>query len=548
MVTRLTGNYTSSDWEKASNYTSDAALTDFINNNFANTVTDLTNQIDGKIESWFQTSDPSTAWTTAALKAKHVGDMWYSSSTKLLKRYTGTGWTTIEDQKAIDAHTAASQAQDTADGKRRVFVAQPYTPYDIGDLWVNGQDLRRCSTARASGSYIANDWVIAVNYDNTQTTIDGGIVTGGTIQVAGDANSILAGITGQGTAAESVRLWAGNTFANRAAAPFRVQQNGEAYMSAAEILSGCKIGLFDIIGGNVIGRDSTGAEKIRIAIEDIPSASALTSNWVLFPSVDFSQSMSGSVSNLYGDGSVWSPMSGFIEQYATVPYATNIKMNIGSWGFDLGNDSGQVTKKIATFYLNIWNSNMESIYAGYYNTNGQEISLPAAGDYKFRWTIYLTLNINAGYETEFTFRYVGSQQLYYQEAVQKTAVGKNGLYSFFSSSEFFHFMVGEGFGAKVPDGTKWNTPGVLASATVASNGSSSNKFGAKTGDTSRTGTGAYTINHSIGHTNYTILQIEPVNRHVIYLTKGSTSVTVQVKNGSGTLLDQQFDYVIIGNN
>ena len=99
---RDSGNYSSSDWEKASNYTSDAALTDFINNNFANTVTDLTNQIDGKIESWFQTSDPSTAWTTAALKAKHVGDMWYSSSTKLLKRYTGTGWTTIEDQKAID--------------------------------------------------------------------------------------------------------------------------------------------------------------------------------------------------------------------------------------------------------------------------------------------------------------------------------------------------------------------------------------------------------------------------------------------------------------
>lgn len=459
-------------------------------------------------------------------------------------------WKAYYNAKTALLNAVSSKAKTLADSKRRHFMGTyPYPPYDVGDLWTNGSVLKRCSTTRLTGQYNAADWEPAVGYDNTQTTIDGGIVTGGTIQVAGDANSILAGITGQGTAAESVRLWAGNTFANRAAAPFRVQQNGEAYMSAAEILSGCKIGLFDIIGGNVIGRDSTGAEKIRIAIEDIPSASALSSNWVLFPSVDFSQSMNGSVSNLWGDGSVWSPMSGFIEQYATVPYATNIKMNIGSWGFDLGNDSGQVTKKIATFYLNIWNSNMESIYAGYYNTNGQEISLPAAGDYKFRWTIYLTLNINAGYETEFTFWYVGSQQLYYQEAVQKTAVGKNGLYSFFSSSEFFHFMVGEGFGAKVPDGTKWNTPGVLASATVASNGSSSNKFGAKTGDTSRTGTGAYTINHSIGHTNYTIIaNANQYDRHVIYLTKGSTSVTVQVKNGSGTLLDQQFDYVIIGNN
>lgn len=259
---RASGNYSSSDWEKASNYTSDAALTDFINNNFANTVTDLTNQIDGKIESWFQTSDPSTAWTTAALKAKHVGDMWYSSSTKLLKRYTGTGWTTIEDQKAIDAYTVASQAQDTADGKRRVFVAQPYPPYDIGDLWVNGQDLRRCSTARASGSYIANDWVIAVNYDNTVTTINGGIVTSGTVQLAGSDASIKAGITGEGTADTSVRVWAGASKENRATAPFRVLQDGSFVATKATIegninaISG-SIGGFDI-GSGRIGATASG--------------------------------------------------------------------------------------------------------------------------------------------------------------------------------------------------------------------------------------------------------------------------------------------------
>ena len=255
---RASGYYSSSDWEKASNYTSDAALTYFINNNFANTVTDLTNQIDGKIESWFQTSDPSTAWTTAALKAKHVGDMWYSSSTKLLKRYTGTGWTTIEDQKAIDAYTAASQAQDTADGKRRVFVAQPYTPYDIGDLWVNGKDLRRCSTARASGSYIANDWVIAVNYDNTVTTINGGIVTSGTVQLAGSDASIKAGITGEGTADTSVRVWAGASKENRATAPFRVLQDGTAVMSKAEVTG--KINAErGTIGGFEIGSGRIGA-------------------------------------------------------------------------------------------------------------------------------------------------------------------------------------------------------------------------------------------------------------------------------------------------
>jgi len=35
----------------------------------------------------------------------------------------------------------AAAAQDTADGKRRVFTGDTiYTPYDIGDLWVRNTD------------------------------------------------------------------------------------------------------------------------------------------------------------------------------------------------------------------------------------------------------------------------------------------------------------------------------------------------------------------------------------------------------------------------
>ena len=265
-TSRTSGSYSSSDWEKASYYTSDAALTTFINGNFATTVNNLTTQIDGKIESWFQTSDPSTAWTTAALKTAHTGDMWYSSSTKLLKRYTGSGWTTIEDQKAIDAYSAASKAQDTADGKRRVFVAQPYPPYDIGDLWLTGGStdgqLKRCITARATGSFIANDWIIAVYYDNTKTTIDGGIVTSGTVQLAGNDASIKAGITGEGTSDTSVRIWAGASKENKASAPFRVLQDGTAVMSKAEVTGKVNansgtIGGFEIASGR-IGATSSG--------------------------------------------------------------------------------------------------------------------------------------------------------------------------------------------------------------------------------------------------------------------------------------------------
>lgn len=230
---RASGNYSSSDWERAVKYTDDSALTTFINGVYSSTMERITSQIDGKVESWFQENDPSENWTN---KDEHLGDMWYKPSTRdlcyfriktvsngnILRRYYV--WTKIEDSKAIAAYEAASKAQDTADGKRTVFVAEPKPPYQIGDLWVDGKELRRCVTAKTSGTYVATDWAIAVYYDNTKTTIDGGIVTSGTIQVAGDEKYILAGITGKGSSEDSIRFWAGTTFENRSVAPFRVQQ------------------------------------------------------------------------------------------------------------------------------------------------------------------------------------------------------------------------------------------------------------------------------------------------------------------------------------
>ena len=80
-----------------------------------------------------------------AMMGQDVGDMWYHTTNKELRCYRKTtttindivfteyGWALIEDSTAIAAYEAASNAQDTADGKRRVFVNTPYPPYDIGD-------------------------------------------------------------------------------------------------------------------------------------------------------------------------------------------------------------------------------------------------------------------------------------------------------------------------------------------------------------------------------------------------------------------------------
>jgi len=152
--------------EQNANLYSDANLNDFIDNIYVADQLNIQSQIDGKIESYFTTTDPNI-WLEVD-RVKHDGDMWYNTSTKLLKRYNSSTniWELIEDQKAIDAYNNASVAQDTADGKRRVFVAQPVPPYDIGDLWTQGisGDLMRCTVAKLSGTYTITDWILATKY------------------------------------------------------------------------------------------------------------------------------------------------------------------------------------------------------------------------------------------------------------------------------------------------------------------------------------------------------------------------------------------------
>ena len=58
----------------------------------------------------------------------------------------------------------AENATNIANQKRRVFVSTPTTPYDVGDLWINNEELYRCKTALSSGSYNSGHWVKAVKY------------------------------------------------------------------------------------------------------------------------------------------------------------------------------------------------------------------------------------------------------------------------------------------------------------------------------------------------------------------------------------------------
>jgi hypothetical protein len=61
----------------------------------------------------------------------------------------------------------------------QVFHDQPTTPYRVNDIWIDGENLMRCKTARATGAFDAGDWELGTNYTNPTgvTTIVDGVVT-----------------------------------------------------------------------------------------------------------------------------------------------------------------------------------------------------------------------------------------------------------------------------------------------------------------------------------------------------------------------------------
>ena len=156
------------------------AYTDGVLNTYAssmnNKITDLQNQIDGSITTWFYSvapalnNVPAVNWTTTDLKNIHLGDLYYDTLTGYSYRWQVVNnvysWQILTDTDVTKALADAAKAQDTADGKRRVFGAQPVPPYDVNDLWVQGTsgDIMKCTVARATGIYIAADWTKASKY------------------------------------------------------------------------------------------------------------------------------------------------------------------------------------------------------------------------------------------------------------------------------------------------------------------------------------------------------------------------------------------------
>ena len=150
-------------------------------------------QSDKQLVIWFGdvvptlTTEPANEWADNTTKELHEHDIYYNRS------YVETGggraysfernpdgsfsWREITDADVLKSLEAAKHAQDTADGKRRMFVQeQPVPPYDKGDQWSNAtykdkykNDLLVCIRPKAAGEeFNIEDWQAAQEFTTKQ--------------------------------------------------------------------------------------------------------------------------------------------------------------------------------------------------------------------------------------------------------------------------------------------------------------------------------------------------------------------------------------------
>ena len=274
-------SFSINDWELASKYTSDAALTSFINNTYSPFATNIASQVDQKAETYYQSADPASSWTTTTLKNQHVGDIWYNLTADAdghthtyIYRKLGSafGWAEISG--------VPTAVFDTIDGKSSIYVSRP-TSYEVNDMWVieSGLSSTYMPTGCQSGdivianttssSYNKSHWVKRDRYsdaindfeylklalaDDTSTTLQSGGITLGTfIGVKDSSTKVVAGMNASdnlGKDATNGRLliFAGaSDIDHLSSAKCRIYENGHLYAEDAEIHG-------DIMVGSTTGR------------------------------------------------------------------------------------------------------------------------------------------------------------------------------------------------------------------------------------------------------------------------------------------------------
>lgn len=179
--------YSVSDWSLASKYTDDTTVENFITGTYVTDQANLQGLIDGKVNTFYQSTLAHTEYTNVANNATYnvfVGDIWYNTGyTSSTSGHPIAISKTYMYQKIVNGsnfnywwkeiEAVPKSLYDTLDTKKTIFVSNsesytPTIPYSSGDLWSQGTyrdgELMVCITERLTGVYTASDWTTSNNY------------------------------------------------------------------------------------------------------------------------------------------------------------------------------------------------------------------------------------------------------------------------------------------------------------------------------------------------------------------------------------------------
>lgn len=164
-TTKLNGVFSWNDWTIAA--TDDTTLSDFINNTYELEKLEIQEQIDGKVQTYYQEMDPSNEWTTDLEKSKHIGDYWYNTTNNTQWRYN-RNTTTTPITYGWGQVNVPNSVFDLIDKKKSIYTIKP-TSYKKDDLWIiedtlSDEDL---PTGTEDNPIAKGDWVFSVANSDT---------------------------------------------------------------------------------------------------------------------------------------------------------------------------------------------------------------------------------------------------------------------------------------------------------------------------------------------------------------------------------------------
>ena len=228
-VSRATGSFTSADWIKVGDVTSENTAKDTTSVNGVSAATVATNAQTGKtlsdnimsdlVITPVEKSGLSNEWNR--IKAEYATLSTQASSLAVDKTALDSAYTTlngvsprIETEVLVSMVTnytlttttrdsfksklntyyqqatavsknitnavnnLAATAQSTANSKAKTFTATPTIPYSLGDIWKNGNAIYVSTVNRLTGSYTASDWVLTGDVTSLNTSADTSKVNG----------------------------------------------------------------------------------------------------------------------------------------------------------------------------------------------------------------------------------------------------------------------------------------------------------------------------------------------------------------------------------